>query len=355
MMAQRASSRGPSAQARRVRSRLTRAAARALLVGALVAGLSACGGNDGSTQAASTGERQLTKLDVTSIPIIDVGPYYWALDTGLFREHGLEVIDHTSQGGAAGLPALMSGEFDIAFSNVVSAMLARQRGLPLKLVLGGDNSVAPPGKDPAPLLVAPRSSISSAKDLAGKTIGVNTIKNIDDIYLRAWIDAHGGDPRAVKLVEVAFPDHPAALLRRRVDAIQTAPPFSDQLMNDGAKVLGYPHQVQPGATIAGYVVSEKFLAGHGAEVDAFRKAMIDAAAQTTDPANRERLIDIVSKHTKIDVGILKQVVFPDWTMSIDVDGLRQTLAYMARYGVLEKPVDDVGGFLEAFVDRRAAR
>jgi NitT/TauT family transport system substrate-binding protein len=309
--------------------------------------LAACGGDEASTAdpGASAPEGAPVALDVTSIPIVDTAPYFWALDEGVFEEHDLTVTDHVSQGGAAGIPGVLSGDFDIAFSNVVSAALARQRGLPVKLVLGGDNSTAPPDKDPAALLVAPNSPIKSAKDLVGKTVGVNALNNIDHLFVAAWLDSEGVDPASVKLVEVPFPEHVTALLRGRVDAVQTATPFQEELIGEGAKVLAFPHQAKPGAPIAGYVTSEKVLEENGEAIERFRAAMEQAAEEVLDPANEERLFEILSKRTQVDVGILENVVFPDFDMTIDPAGMAQIVEYADEFGILENPIEDVDGFV----------
>ena len=58
------------------------------------------------------------------------------------------------------------------------------------------------------------SAIKSAKDLEGKKVAVNTLKNIGDTAVRESVRKAGGDPAKVKFVELPFDQMPAALDER---------------------------------------------------------------------------------------------------------------------------------------------
>lgn len=93
----------------KIRSSLVAAAAASLLV------LTSCGGGDeeapaDSQQDAADGE--LTEVSIGVIPIVDVAPIYLGVQEGIFEEHGLDVDLTLAQGGAAIIPAVMSGDFD---------------------------------------------------------------------------------------------------------------------------------------------------------------------------------------------------------------------------------------------------
>jgi len=65
------------------------------------------------------------------------------------------------------------------FSNTTSLLLANSQGLPLKVVAAGVSSTGEDGKDFGAVIVKADSPIRSAKDLAGKRVAVNTLKNIN--------------------------------------------------------------------------------------------------------------------------------------------------------------------------------
>ena len=103
--------------------------------------LTACGGGDEDSAApapdSTGGATETQQVTVGVIPIVDVAPIYLGVEQGFFAERGLELDLVLAQGGAAIVPAVLSGEYEFGFSNVTSLLLAKGRGLPLKVVAAG--------------------------------------------------------------------------------------------------------------------------------------------------------------------------------------------------------------------------
>ena len=123
----------------------------AVLAAASVLGLSACGsGSPSSTgggAATGGGDSSLTKVSVGVIPIVDCAPIYLGDKQGFFKEEGLQLDIQTATGGAAIVPGIVSGSFDFAFSNLISVMVAKDKGLDLKFVANGASTTGEQGKD----------------------------------------------------------------------------------------------------------------------------------------------------------------------------------------------------------------
>ena len=90
----------------------------------------------------------------------------------------------------------------------------------------------------------PRDPTSSkTADLEDVTIAVNTLKGLGEFTVYKAIEEAGADPDSVKFVEVPFPDMPAALKNKRVDAVWVPEPFLTQLTTDGTgQLVGYTTQ-----------------------------------------------------------------------------------------------------------------
>jgi hypothetical protein len=73
-------------------------------------------------------------------------------------------------------------------------------------------------EDFSAVVVAAGSRIATVKDLPGKTIAVNTLKNVNEIVLKSYLESHGVEPTALKYTELGFPDMLAAITQHRVDA-----------------------------------------------------------------------------------------------------------------------------------------
>jgi len=83
-----------------------------------------------------------TKITVAAIAIVDVAPLYLAKDKGFFTEQNLDVTIQNTQGGAESVPGVVSGQYQFAFANVISLLLGRAKGLPLKVIAAGNFSTS---------------------------------------------------------------------------------------------------------------------------------------------------------------------------------------------------------------------
>jgi NitT/TauT family transport system substrate-binding protein len=86
-------------------------------IGTLAVG-AAAGAAGLQTPAIVAQER--VKLRAGLVPVIDMAPFHAALKLGYYQAEDIEIDSTPAPGGAAILPALAAGQFDIAFSNTVS-------------------------------------------------------------------------------------------------------------------------------------------------------------------------------------------------------------------------------------------
>src|SRR5690606_33035549 len=125
----------------------------------------------GMLLVASAQAQQLTKLRVSTIPIIDTAPMQAAIAKGYFAAEGLEVDTTPTAGGAVGLPALAAGQVQITFSNIISIVLGAKQGLGFQVIAAGSGTGGEP-PDLAGMLVKTGSAIKTGKDLEGKRVAV---------------------------------------------------------------------------------------------------------------------------------------------------------------------------------------
>lgn len=201
----------------------------------LAAGVTACGDSGepagkGASSGSGGGTRSVT---IGAIAIVDTAPVYLAQSQGFFKKHGIDAKITSVQGGAASITGVMGGQFAFGFANTTSLLTAQQQGLPLKVVANGVASTGERDTDYSAVLVPEGSPVKSAKDLAGRTVAVNQLKNIGDTTVRAAVRKDGGDASKVEFVEMPFPDMPAALAKGRVDAVWEVEPFVTQATGQG--------------------------------------------------------------------------------------------------------------------------
>ena len=270
--------------------------------------LAACGSSE-TPAPSSSGGAATDNVKVGVIPIVDVAPIYLGVKQGFFTKRSMNVTMESGQGGAAIVPGVVSGQFQFGFSNVTSLIIARSKGVPLKVVAAGNASTGVDGKDFSAIVVAANSPITSAKDLAGKTVSINTLKNIGDTTVRQSVKKAGGDPSAVKFVELAFPDMPAALKEGRVDAAWVVEPFVTIATSQGAKVIASNLvDTSPDLQIALYFTSEQLKAADPDLVKRFTEAMNESLDYAG--AHPDEVRAVLADYTKIDPAIAAKLVLP---------------------------------------------
>lgn len=314
-----------------------------VVVALLAASLAACGGDDGAATSTGGVSGELKKVSVGVIPILDVAPLYLGIEKGIFAEHGLEVTPKPAQGGAAIVPAVLTGSNDFGFSNVVSLLTARDKGVPLVAVAGGSSSTGDPAKDFNSVLVAKGSTLTSAKDLAGKTVAINTLNNIGDTTVRTAVEKAGGDPNSVKFLELPLPDMPAQLAAGRIDAAWTSEPFVTAIQAQGGRILfDALTETYPDLQVATYFTSEQTKQKDPDLVNAFVAAINQSLEYATAHPDEARAI--VSTYTKITPDVAAKVVLPGWPAELDQQSLAAIGAAAKKYGTLKNDPDVKGLF-----------
>ena len=271
------------------------------------------------------------------LPIGDLAPLYLGMDQGFFKEEKLTIEPAVAEGGAAVVPAVMSGDNQIGFSNVTSLMIASEKNLPLKPIASGVNGAA--SVDEAwDALLSPKGGVTDIKELAGKKVSVNTLKNLPEIAVRNSLDKAGVDSSKVEFVEIPFPDVPAALDSKRVDAAFAVEPFVGASVAAGAKSLAAPfEEVAPDLTVAQYFTTEKYAQENPEVVERFQRAInksLDFAQQNPDEVRR-----IITTYTKTPPEAADKMTLPTWKTEVNAEAMNTLVELSKKYGVLTGDVD----------------
>jgi NitT/TauT family transport system substrate-binding protein len=301
--------------------------------------LAACGGGGGTTGGETEGEESgPDQITVGVIPIVDVAPIYLGVEQGFFEERDLDVQLESGQGGAAIVPGVVSGQFEFGFSNVTSLLLATAQGIPLEIVTAGNYSTGEQGNDFSGVVVPKGSPIEDASGLAGKTVAVNTLRNIGDTTVRQSVEKAGGDPDAVKFTELPFPDMPAALAESRVDAAWLVEPFLTIAKEQGAtEIASNLVDTHDNTMIAAYFSSKQLIESDPDLVERFTEAMnesLDYAAENPEAAR-----EVILTYTEIPPEIAQKMVLPEWSSEISTETV-EILADLAREdGLVDDEID----------------
>ena len=300
--------------------------------------LTACGGSDSGSASADTGASGPMTMRIADT---NGAPLYFLTygdQQGFFEDEGLKLDITASSGGATVIPQLISGEIDAAGSNVVSALIAASKGLPVQMVAAGTSTSMDEDQDFSALMVRPDSPATSIADLAGKKIAVNSLKNINDIVLGSMLEKAGLSYDSVQFVELPFPDMAGAVESGDVDAAMIIEPFVTMAEGQGLKIIGRPYwELQPGLQIGTYLMSKETIAKNPDMVDAFQKgvqATADAIAEDPD-SFREAL----PKISQTSPEVAQKVRINLWRGKDDRDSLERIQKLMVDYGLIDEKVD----------------
>jgi NitT/TauT family transport system substrate-binding protein len=300
---------------------------------AAVATLGACAPAPGSP-AQTSGE--LTELTIGVLPIVDVAPVYIAIEHGLFADEGLEVSTEVMQGGAAAVPALVAGDLDIAFGAWPSFLLANEQGIALRAVADGD--AARPGF--TELLTLPGSGLEgNPAGLAGRTVAVNTLNSLGEMAVRSVVRNAGADPAEVQLIEVPFPEMPAALERGDVDAIWASEPIATLAKSDAGAVLvadSFSGDLD-GFPVAGYQATTEFATAEPDIIARFQRAIAEASRRAVDdPA---LVTELAPEFTSLTPELASEITLPAYSAELEVASLERVYDYLVDFGIADGGLD----------------
>ncbi|MFE6171012.1 ABC transporter substrate-binding protein [Streptomyces sp. NPDC056464] len=309
-----------------------------LSAGALLLVATACGSSDDGSPDAGASSGGVTTVKLGLIPIVDVAPLYLGQKKGLFEKQGLKLEFTTAQGGAAIVPGVASGQFQFGFSNVTSLMVAQSNGVPVKAVANGIASTGVRGKDFNGLMVKKDSPVKSAKELEGKKVAINTLKNINETAVRQAVREDGGDPDKVKLVEMAFDQMPAALDQGQIDAACVVEPATATIRSQGGREIASPLiDIAPELTVAMYFTSTQYAQQHPDVVKKFQDATAESLAYAE--AHPDEARQIVTTYTKIPAPVLEQVILPKWPAEPNRPSIEALMKLGEEDGLFKKTPD----------------
>jgi len=308
----------------------------AALASVLLVACASASGASPEGSASATGGRQAVTVGV--IPIVDVAPIYLGVQEGIFAEHGLDVTLELAQGGAAIVPAVVSGEYQFGFSNVTSLLLASAAGEPLKAVAPGNFTTGQDGVDFSAVVAPAGSEIGTAADLAGRTVAVNSLNNIGDTTVRNVVHESGGDPADVQFVEMPFPEMLPALTAGDIDAAWVVEPFLTTAVQQGAQVISSNFaQTDHDLLVAAYFTSDQTLESDPETVAAFTAAIKESLTYAQDHPDETRAV--LDTYTEIDPVVKSVMVMPRFAADIEPTYLQVLADLGLEYGLFDEPVD----------------
>jgi NitT/TauT family transport system substrate-binding protein len=306
------------------------------LAGGLIAGRAL------PTAAQSTGTIRLGTVGVEEAAMV-----YYAQEKGFFKQVGLDVAFSTFPNGGSVSQAVLSGALDVGVTNSGSLSSAFSRGLPMVLIQCG--ALYTPASPIAYLVVGPATGIKNVKELAGKTIAVSTLRDMIQGATMAYIDANGGDGKAVNFVELPPGAQPAAIAQGRIHGGVIVEPIYTQnkanLVTLG-RVYEAVNDKRPFQTL-GVVGNKNWVENNGAAARRVSFA-IRAAARWANRHHAE-CAPLLAQYTKIPLEVITAYPRMAFAESNSSTLVQPVVDMLSRFGFLPHRFDAAGVFAPGVV------
>lgn len=296
----------------------------------LLAGCASERPNEGAT-AGGTGQ-----ITVGVIPGVFVAPVFLGIEKGFFKEEGLKVEPQMAEGGAAIVPGVVNGSYDVGFSDVVSLTQAAEKGLPIKLVGSGNLSDRNPDNPFSAITVRTESSIRSAADLQGKTVAVNVLENSGELTVKAVAENAGIDPNSINFIELPFPEMNAARAEGRVDAVWSVEPFlalgdSDEFRT----VIPNYYATDPNMAVSAWFARDD--RADSPEIRKFKRGI--SRANEYAQAHPDEVRQTVSNYLDVPPDVAADIGLSKWSGNLNMKSVQRTAGLMAHFGFTDGEVD----------------
>jgi NitT/TauT family transport system substrate-binding protein len=273
-------------------------------------------------------------LKIAVVPTEVAAQGYFASDAGYFTKHGLGADITPLQNGSAVISAVLSGNIELGYSNILSFTVAHDKGLPLQVLFGTDiNGLAKPTT--GLLCVIAASPLKTAKDLAGKVVGVSSLSNTNLYAVKNWIDKSGGDSQLSKYVELPISAMAQALEAGRVDAASVdAAVYAPEASK--LRMIGNTYySIAPGFIAGVWFGTASWITEHPAIAQSFVAAIREASIWANK--NHDDALKIYSKYSHIPVADLQAIPFPPYVEKTQASDFQPVIDVAAKYGAIKAP------------------
>lgn len=272
-------------------------------------------------------QAQAITVRAGTTPVESYALLLFAAEGGFLKKQGIDAEINTFNGGGAVMAALAGSALDLACVNWGAISNAYIRGIPIKVIAPGGTYTS---EAPTTILaVAKTSTIKTAKELNGKTVGVSTLKDLQQASVMKWVDANGGDSTTLKFIELPIPQMAAALTAGRIDAgILLEPNLTYD--KDKVRVLGPCYDaITKRLMICAHVVPEAWLDKNADAAKRIVAALKETAAYAN--ANHDKTAAWLEKYAKIPAADIMKMARIVYTDQLDLTTIQPVIDASAQY------------------------
>jgi NitT/TauT family transport system substrate-binding protein len=278
---------------------------------------------------------------LTTLNVAEIGGSYEATtligeNAGIFAHYGLKLNLSFVSSPTISYADLLSGSAQIGFASTGSLIPADMAGEGIKYITNIEPSpihLLPYPNNKDSLMVATGSPITSAAQLAGKTVALANLSAGSEIFLAIAVTKAGGNISKVNLVSVPYANMAAEIANGTITAaVETAPYYTQA----GQQQLENLDPLTPGSPGSAYAATASYIASHKALISAFVKAQQQSILYTA--ANFSKLTPtILAESAGVPVSEASSFTVPtkiNFSTDLNPPGILSYQELMQTYGFL---------------------
>jgi len=297
-------------------------------------------------------------VKVGDLGILADAPFYIAIEKGYFKEAGVEVSLERFNSAAQATAPLSTNQVQVVGGGVSAALYnAFARGWPVRIAMARTRDWPGYSSDTLVLRNDLKSTVTSARQLKGKMIAINTPASVLHFMLARLMESEGLSIDDVSTISMAWPNMAPGMETKAIDGGMVVEPFATQF---AARNISFPFKraadfmKSPPLEVSVVLYSKGWIDQNPEQAKAFTLAYLKGVRDYVDAmkggSKRAEVVDICVKYTSLKDKAMydkMQWSYMDPNGEISFDGLRDQQDWYAKHGYVATKAN-----IEAMTDRR---
>jgi len=264
-------------------------------------------------------------MSTTSIPL-------WVTQRqNFFAKYGVRSKVVWVRGNPAQIATLVSGDTQIAYGGAPTALAAAVGGRDMKIIASLSSRES--------LDLVARPNIKSAKELAGKRFGVQSVGGGVWKTATVWLEHFGMDERRDNIQMIVVGDVTVlaqSLESGLIDATVVPPFLSRRLADKGFTVLGRCEQTKLPSVGMTVLVERPYLQQNADTLQSVMMALIEGMAFTGHPRNKAAVLETLTKQFRISDPAIAEGAYQDVAMLVRLEEGRKPYVSLEGMRILQR-------------------
>jgi NitT/TauT family transport system substrate-binding protein len=296
-------------------------------------------------------------VKIGDLGILADAPFYIAIEKGYFKDAGVEVSLERFQSAAQATAPLSTDQVQVVGGGVSAALYnAFARNWPVRIAMARTRDWPGYSSDTLVLRNDLKSTVTSARQLKGKMIAINTPASVLHFMLGRLMESEGLSINDVQTISMAWPNMAPGMETKALDGGMVVEPFATQF---AAKNISFPFKraadfMKPALEVSVVLYSKGWTDKNPDQAKAFTLAYLKGVRDYFDAMKggpkRAEVVDICIKYTSLKDKAMydkMQWSYMDPNGEISFEGLRDQQDWYAKNGFVATKAN-----VEAMTDRR---